>query len=109
MKVFDLIEDCGKTYRYANDNIKRLMNQAIFSKIWIEEDGKISTEFTEVYNKLIQTADRELKAENKPAHAEACADYIRKLLKSCSNFFGQGLNNDFLVGREGLEPPTSSV
>ena len=40
--VMDLLEDCGRTYRNANDNIKRLMNQAIFERIWIEEDGRMT-------------------------------------------------------------------
>ena len=48
--AFDLLEDCGSTYRRANDTIKKLMNQAIFSKIWIHEDGRVTTEFTDVYN-----------------------------------------------------------
>ena len=29
----ELIEDCGRTYRTADDHIKRMMSQAIFSKI----------------------------------------------------------------------------
>ena len=95
--VFDLIEDCGNTYRQANDTIKRLMNQAIFKKIWVEEDGHITTEFTDTYDKLMQTANNEIDNDKKVAHADACATYIRKLLKSCQNFFAQGLNNEFLV------------
>ena len=35
-----IIENCGKTYRYANDGIKRLIVQSVFERIWItDEDG----------------------------------------------------------------------
>ena len=30
----ELIEDCGRTYRMASDNIKRMFNQAIFTHLW---------------------------------------------------------------------------
>ena len=62
--AFDLIEDCGKTYRMANDTIKRLMNQAIFEKIWIHEDGTITTDFTDVYKSIITPIEKELMVLN---------------------------------------------
>ena len=103
--AFDLLEDCGSTYRRANDTIKKLMNQAIFSKIWIHEDGRVTTEFTDVYKNIAGPIEKDLVCQNtKSAPAEADADFIHKLLKSYSKFFGQGLNNDFLVGEMGLEP-----
>lgn len=44
-EALDIIEDCGKTYRLADDHIKRMMNQAIFSKLWVEQDGNVTAEF----------------------------------------------------------------
>lgn len=38
----DIIEDCGSFYRGANDTTKRLMNQALFEKIYVsntDDDG----------------------------------------------------------------------
>lgn len=38
--AFELIENYGNTYRQANDNIKRLMIQSLFEKIWINGAAK---------------------------------------------------------------------
>ena len=95
--AFDLLEDCGRTYRRANDNIKKLMCQAIFKRIWIHEDGTVTTEFTDIYKNIVGPIERDLINQNiKSAPAETDADFIDKLLKSYSNFFGQGLNNELL-------------
>ena len=55
--VMDMLEDCGRTYREANDNIKRLLNQAIFEKIWIMNDGTITAEMTDVCKDVFEVKD----------------------------------------------------
>ena len=108
--AFDLLEDCGRTYRRANDNIKKLMCQAIFNRIWIHEDGTVTTEFTDIYKNIVGPIERDLINQNiKSASAETDADFIDKLLKSYSNFFGQGLNNELLVEHRRFELLTSSM
>lgn len=53
------------------------MNQAIFSKIWIHEDGRVTTEFTDVYKKITGPIEKNLVCQNtKSAPAEADADFI---------------------------------
>ncbi len=95
--AFDLIEDCGRTYRMANDNIKRLMIQAVFERIWIDEGGKVSSDFNGVYKNIAEPLENDLAHQvKKSASATADADLSDKLLKAYSNFFGQCLNNDFL-------------
>ena len=39
--ALEMLNDCGKAYRNASDKIKRLMNQAIFSKIYIVANDEI--------------------------------------------------------------------
>ena len=108
--AFELIEDCGRTYSAANDNIKRLMIQAVFSKIWIDEDGKTSTEYTNVYDNIVGPIETTLMKENiKLAPAKADANFIDKLLKSYSKFFEKGLNNELLVDLKRLELSTSRM
>lgn len=46
--AMDMLEDCGATYRKANENIKRLMNQSIFKKIWINPDGSVEPRLTKI-------------------------------------------------------------
>ena len=73
------------------------MCQAIFNRIWIHEDGTVTTEFTDIYKNIVGPIERDLINQNiKSASAETDADFIDKLLKSYSNFFGQGLNNELL-------------
>ena len=100
--VMDMLEDSGATYRKANENIKRLMNQSIFRKIWINPDGSVEPKMTKICEGVFE-AKRDIK---KSAPTAVDADSIRKLFKSGSNFFEQGLNNDFLVDLTGLEPVT---
>ena len=81
------------------------MCQAIFKRIWIHEDGTVTTEFTDIYKNIVGPIEHDLINQNtKSASAEADADSIHKLLKSYSNFFGQGLNNELLVELRGVEP-----
>ena len=94
------------------------MCQAIFKRIWIHEDGTVTTDFTDIYKNIVGPIEHDLINQNtKSASAEADADSIHKLLKSYSNFFGQGLNNEllslgtkkdatyfFVVGHEPTQP-----
>ena len=89
----------------ANENIKRLMNQSIFRKIWINPDGSVEPKMTKICEGVFE-AKRDIK---KSAPTAVDADSIRKLFKSGSNFFEQGLNNDFLVEHRGIEPLTSRL
>ena len=86
------------------------MCQAIFKRIWIHEDGTVTTEFTDIYKNIVGPIEHDLINQNtKSASAEADADSIHKLLKSYSNFFGQGLNNELLVEARGVEPLSENV
>ena len=85
------------------------MCQAIFKRIWIHEDGTVTTEFTDIYKNIVGPIGHDLINQNtKSASAEADADSIHKLLKSYSNFFGQGLNNELLVEAGRVELPSES-
>ena len=79
--VFDLLEGCGRTYRKANDKIKKLMCQTIFKRIWIHEDGTATTEFTDIYKNIVGPIERDLINQNiKSAPTEADADSTVKTI-----------------------------
>ncbi len=103
--VMEMVEDCGNTYRRANDKIKKYLNQAFFKRVWIEEDGSVTPEFTAVCEGVFETQ----RILQKSTSENTDADFIDKLFKSSSNFFGQGLNNDILVGAAGFEPATNRL
>ena len=50
--ALNLIEDCGTLYRYANNYEKRLMNQAIFSRLWVDNGGNVTAEFAKPFNSI---------------------------------------------------------
>ncbi len=110
-KALELIEDCGLTYRLVDDRYKKMLNQAIFSKLWVGEDGNVTAEFREPFNMLIGPIKGEIAHYNKEKArgAEALTDIFSVIANRISHFFGHGLNNDNLVDTVGLEPTTSRV
>ena len=110
-KALELIEDCGLTYRLVDDRYKKMLNQAIFSKLWVGEDGNVTAEFREPFNMLIGPIKGEIAHYNKEKArgAEALTDIFSVIANRISHFFGHGLNNDNLVGDRGVEPLTSST
>ena len=108
--AFDLIENCGNTYRRANDSTKRLMVQALFKKVWLDRDENLMTEYNDAYKCILGPAENRHACQNeKSAPDNSDADFSSSLLKSSSNFFGNSLTNDVLVGLVGLEPMTSTM
>ena len=108
-KALELIEDCGLTYRLVDDRYKKMLNQAIFSKLWVGEDGNVTAEFREPFNMLIDPIKGEIAHYNKEKArgAEALTDIFSVIANRISHFFGHGLNNDNLVEISGIEPLTS--
>ena len=97
-EALDLIEDCGKTYRLADNHVKRMMNQAIFSKLWVEKDGQVTAEFTPLFQMIVKPI------ENIAAHCkqqkirgtEVLTDFLSVISNRFQNFFGDGWSNDLL-------------
>ena len=47
--IFELLENCGKTYEVASDFERRCFNQALFEKILVYDDLRIDVEYTEPF------------------------------------------------------------
>lgn len=109
--ALDLMEDCGLFYRLAEDHIKKQLNQAIFSKLWVEKDGRVTAEFAEPFRTLVDPIKNEIAHYNKEKArgTEVLTGILSVIANRVSHFFGHGLNNGFLVGITGLEPVTSYV
>ena len=107
--ALELVEDCGKTYRLVEDHIKRMMNQAIFSKLWIEEDGHVTAEFARPFNAIIEPlTDMIIKCnQEKIRGTEVRTDFWSIISNHVQKFFGRGLNNELMVEISGIEPLTS--
>lgn len=110
-EAVDLIADCGKTYRMANDQIRRMMNQAIFSKLWVEPDGRITAEFAKPFNAIVEPLADVVPHLNqeKTCSTEVPADFFSVIANRLSKFFGNCLNNNIMVDLIGFEPTTPTM
>ena len=81
------------------------MLQALFNKIWVDNEGVIGSEFTEIYKNIAGPIEKDIARRNgKSASDNSDADFPDRLLKSYSKFFEKGLNNELLVEMRGVEP-----
>ena len=108
-EALELMEDCGRTCRQVDDHVKKMLNQAIFSKLWVESDGRVTAEFREPFNILAAPlADVIIQCNKEKARgAEALTDVFSVISNRLQKFFGGGWSNDLLVDDTGLEPVTS--
>ena len=118
--VFELLDDCGTTYRLAGDFERRCFNQAIFKMIRVHEDLTLDVEYTEPFETLLSPSVFALKSEfekyfqsTKEEQPDSTAPLsLMQLLsiiktqtcKKINNFFGASLSTDYLVREAGLEP-----
>ena len=108
-KTLDLIEDCGKTYRFADDYVKKILNQAIFDRLVVEPDGKVAAELAKPF-KSIPEPVRDIVLRFNNAKSNGLSDLttcIKLMQTQLSNFFSHGLNKELLVGETGFEPTAS--
>ncbi len=105
-EALELMEDCGKTYRLATDHIKRMMNQAIFSKLWVEADGHVTPQFAPLFETILKPAQVIADAfkQEKTRGAEAPTGFFSVISNRIQKFFGCCWSNDLLVPVVGLEP-----
>ena len=83
-----------------------MMNQAIFSNLWVEKDGRITAEFAPIFQMLTQPAEdvKALYKQQKIRGAETLTDFLSVISNRIQKFFGCGWSNDLLVPETGLEP-----
>ena len=114
--TLDLARDCHAAYLQADDNTRRLFNQAFFSKIYIDEDDftreqSIRVDYNEPFDHLLSRLvpahiHRDLE-KNKPADQGQVSGGSG--LSSGAALMVQGSHTSTLVGDEGFEPPTLRV
>ena len=116
--AFELLTDCGKAYKLADDFARRCFNQALFEKIMVFDDLTISAEYAEPFDEILVPSVFSLKSEvekctKAKSDGQSDSDARHSLLdiistqtpKKIGNFFSAGLSKSFLVRIRGLEPP----
>lgn len=135
--ALDVMEDCGKAYRNANDATKRLMNQAIFEKFLVSntEDKGLTAKpaaFQAPFDQILEPIKDDLAKVNRASQSQpgklsgliaTAKDHIQatfgcglpadqpssiEITSNQSNFFGQiSSSNNILVDLTWIEHATS--
>ncbi|TAN24858.1 MAG: recombinase family protein [Actinomycetota bacterium] len=114
--TLDLARDCHAAYMEANDNTRRLFNQAFFSKIYIDEDDftreqSVRVDYNEPFghllSRLVPAHVHHGLDRNKAASLDLAADGCE--LPAGGAHKVQGSHTSTLVEVSGLEPPTSTL
>ena len=128
-RAIDFAADWNSAYLAAGPTLRRQLNQAIFKKLWIDDTGRVTSEFTEPFETLLGeevTIPAKLRAAEQ---AGADDDEIDRLWRQLSDEWTashahrqlvhagvrnneprsgeplRGLKYETLVGEGGLEPP----
>lgn len=90
----------------ASDEIRRALNQALFTRIYIEADEVTGAEFEEPFGMILEAGelyDNRSTPTNGGASASEHASRIEMIAR------GDISSNDHLVGPVGLEPTTRGL
>ena len=93
----------------ANDKMKKLMNQAIFTRLLVGSDGKVTAELAKPFSMLVEPVKDELvqlnsSIDNEEVHEHLLMDFLSSIPNRLLNFFGKGWSKNFLVDQTGIEP-----
>jgi site-specific DNA recombinase len=102
-----LATDTQVTYQGASDPVRRKLNQVMFEKIFVEEDGELSSVLAEPFDLLLSPEVRRLVASALPAVARRSRALTAPTTKAPAGWRAPrvGLNKRALVGAGGFEPP----
>ena len=121
--AFELLDDCGRAYKLADDFARRCINQAIFKKIRVHDDLTLEADYAEPFDTILNPEIFVIKGEfeknvqkvigeQPESTARATSmDFLHTVKEQTNskltNFFTAGLSKDFLVPEAGLEPARS--
>ena len=123
-RAMDLAADWHLAYLSAGPAVRRQLNQAIFTKLFVHEDGRISSELAEPFITLLSSEVAHVARMRAVATPDASPeDWIDMAWRELSVEWSrsqertnppdtdgaEGLRVILMVGVEGLEPPTLSL
>ena len=105
-QALDLIEDCQAAYRQATDLVRRLMNQAFFVRLLVDDNG-VRGELAEPFATLVSLVA--VQGPQRNPLTGPSGPVLREGDPETNEPSGtkalEGLGIDWLVGEGGLEPP----
>jgi site-specific DNA recombinase len=106
-RAMKLARDCQNAYLTAPPKIRRLFNQAFFTRLYVEDDDPIRVEFATPFNVLLARGSKtEVDTQTDWAALEAS---FNDNDPEAEDLEVVGLKEDQLVGAAGIEPATSRV
>ena len=111
--AMDLLSNCHLLYEVASDRNRRLLNQALFTKIFVEEDG-VTVQLAQPFAAIVDTeVDRMLATDQAAPRGAAERQYIASHLEKRKNQKPApsvaGLKDTSLVPPAGFEPATHGL
>ncbi len=112
-QVVWLLRNCYDAYQQAPDRVRRMMNQALFTQVYVDQEfdsGKTNTKavaLTEPFGALMSLTNRPKQPLEKLKLAQSKTRPGGLVLRNQSLFLDvDGSKHNTMVGNEGLEPPT---
>lgn len=94
--ALELIEDCGKTYRTANESTKRMLNQSIFKrlKVYIDDSDEVTVEpeLAKPFDMMLEPVKADIPAINKSKllGINKLSESIENAIRHSKEFFESG-------------------
>jgi site-specific DNA recombinase len=109
--ALSLLTDPYELYRQAGPNQRRLLNQALFEKLYIDDGRVTAEELAEPFRELVQAQRAVLSDQDDTASGWDTPATGRESETDLfvAAIFGGGSNSPFLVEVMGLEPTTSTL
>ncbi len=104
--------------------MRRLLNQALYEQVFVNQDGVVRVVYTEGFAWLLGVEEERLSAETSQEASKVTGDNVIELVVNREqrdkrpgpgtrtyhrNLLGDGLNVRCLVEVSGFEPPTSTL
>lgn len=109
-----LLADIGQLYRQANDPARGSLNDAIFKRLFLDEDGVRGTEIRPPFDDVLHAAashrDKNANANNAPEHdhdvtaPQGVVLSLSHLLPPCEGKSSRGWNKRLMAVAVGFEP-----
>ncbi len=113
-QIIGWASDLPEAYRFANDKIRRGLNQAVFTRLMVFEDGVAAYEYTDGMEVFLEGNLRVVPMPERFENiglqdAKSSKVSLGGLRKCIGVAFAWGLDVIHLVEVSGLEPPTSTM
>ncbi len=118
-QALELVGNCQAAYQAASSQVRRWMNQTFFERLEITEEYEVSSDLAAPFKLLlhgdVQRAAEQHEREQREGHTYCRRSHpvwgspIPASKEPTPAFAGLGSREDYLVGAEGLEPPTPSL